>query len=170
VVRAGEYATTADHEGRYGFHNLPPGQYEITLDADGLSADHAWDGRGTRVDTRRQHDETVVLHVAPLATLTGRVFVDRNGDGSYSAGEEVSGASLFLDDGRGTTTDRFGTYGFYNLRPGDYRIRLEPRSLTATARPSAWSIYANLVSDRPVTGLDFVLHPVERPVLWSERR
>ncbi len=82
--------------------------------------------------------ETRLPLAAPtdLAAISGRVFVDINGDG-FTAGEEVAGATvnLFRDNGDGifdpatdtplpnTTSGPDGRYRFNNVTAGNYFVR-----------------------------------------------
>ena len=81
-------------------------------------------------------DSLVILNTPQDATLIGRVYLDRNADGSYTAGQDdpVSGARLLVS-GIGTVlTDSEGRYGITHLRQGTYAVSLDRQSLTGFAQ------------------------------------
>ena len=60
--------------------------------------------------------------------IVGRVYFDRNNDNNYTAGIDVplSGARVYLSDGRFAVTDANGNYSIPEIAPGVYAIRLDP--------------------------------------------
>ncbi len=167
LVRLGPYAMSTGADGRYVFRNVPPGIVDLFVDETGLPADYASDGAHVRVNPSARDDRDIVLHVAPLATITGRVFVDRNGNGRCDADEEIAGAVVTLDDDRATVTDREGHYGFYNLRPGSYVVRVSLASIDLHAETAAVERRVSLAADHPITGLDFPVIVRTKPIVWS---
>jgi hypothetical protein len=167
LVRLGSYEVTTGRDGRYRFDNVPAGQFDVSLDETGLSADHVWDGRKIRIDTTRAVEEDLVLRVAPLSTITGRVFVDRNRNGTFDEGESLQGAVVVLNDERATTSDRNGNYGFYNLVPGAYVIRLDRSSLGRDLQVGTASQRVTLIDGRPAAGIDLAVLAAARPVIWT---
>jgi hypothetical protein len=170
LVRLGPYATSTGADGRYVFRNVPPGAVDLFIDEAGLPATYAADGRHVRVDPAAGDHRDIVLRVAPLATITGRVFVDRNRNGRYDASEENAGAVVTLDDDRATVTDRDGLYGFYNLKPADYVVRVNLASIDPRAAAAVAERRVSLAADRPVAGLDFAVTIPPKPIAWSDGR
>jgi hypothetical protein len=167
LVRLGPYAMSTGADGRFAFRNVPPGSVDLFVDERGLPAEYASDGERVRVNPVARSDRDVVLRVAPLATITGRVFVDRNRNGQYDDGEAIAGAVLTLDDERSTMTDRDGLYGFYNLRPGRYVVRVDLASIDPNAVMADVERHVSLVVDRPIAGLDFPVTIRPKPIVWS---
>jgi subtilisin family serine protease len=110
-----------------------------------------------------------------LASVSGKVFDDVNGDGTQGAGEApVAGRLMFLDaDGNGlpgasesaTATDGAGSYRFDGLLPGTYSVRLlVPPGHEQTA-PAPGTGHAAVVSSsgQALTGLDFGERKQNRP-------
>lgn len=81
-------------------------------------------------------DSLVVLNTPQDATLIGRVYLDRNGDGLYTASQDDPVASArLLVSGIGTVlTDSEGRYGITHLRQGTYAVSLDRQSLTGFAQ------------------------------------
>src|SRR5215470_10888839 len=92
-------------------------------------------GRGPQDSERcRPRLEALEDRTAPasLGTLTGTVWVDRNGDGVRQKGEPgQAGVRVYLDANangrldfgeRFTTTGKGGTYVFRGLPPGTYQV------------------------------------------------
>lgn len=167
VVRLGEYAAATGPDGRYQFHNLPPGSYDLFVDDVRLSADYAWDGRRQRVDTARPDRREIVMRVAPLGTITGRVFVDRNRNERFDDGEELAGVVVSLNGARATASDARGVYGFYNLQPGSYVIEVEAAAIGPELRAIHPVHDVTLDAERPIAGLDFIVAEVDRPIIWN---
>jgi hypothetical protein len=164
-VKLGPYATQTDASGTYVFRHVPRGQYELTLDQDLLPADFAWDGRGEAVATRPGARIGADLRVTPLNALHGRVYVDRDGNGRYDAGEGVPGAVLQLG-GRLTAADQQGAYSFFNVWPGTYTIQLHALPPDYTGGPMNERT-VTLLDGRPVTGADFTVRARIKSIIWE---
>ena len=65
-----------------------------------------------------------------------------------------------------TATDSNGTYGFYNLQPGPYAVRLETERPGETYQPvSDREIGVELRPGAPLLGVDFRVVPRDKPVI-----
>ena len=73
----------------------------------------------------------------PNAVLVGRVYFDTNDNNSFEDGidQPLSGARVYLSDGRYAVTDNKGRYSIPDVMPGWCAIRLDP--LTAPFTPKA---------------------------------
>ena len=164
-VRLGPYTVDTDGTGAYRFRHVPRGGYELSLEPHLLPADFTWDGRGEHVTLTSSTTVTRNLRVTPLNAVHGRVYVDRNRNERYDAGEGVAGLVVRLEE-RLTATDADGAYSFYNVWPSTYVVRLG--SVPADMEtPSAER--AVILADRaPVTGADFRLLPKVKPVVWEK--
>jgi hypothetical protein len=163
-VKLGPYSADTDTAGRYLFKHVPRGEYELSLESHLLPADFAWDGRLMRVtvgSTRRMYAD---LRVTPLNAIHGRVYIDRNANARFDAGEAVAGAVVTVGH-RLTATDHEGAYSLYNLWPDTYVIRLEglPPGFEAGAAEQT----VTLLDGAPVTGADFRVVSKVRPILWG---
>jgi len=70
-----------------------------------------------------------------LATLVGRVFYDRNGDGEQDEGEEgLPGAIVATSSGMWATSDATGSYHMARLAPGHVVVKVDLASLPAGAQ------------------------------------
>ena len=169
-VKLGRYTVESDATGAYAFRHVPAGEYELSIDRQMLPADVAWDGRIERLSLTHKSRVVTDLRLAPLNAIHGRVYVDRNGNGRFDPGEAVAGAVLHLAD-RVTATDQNGAYTFFNLWPGTYVVSLNnqklPNYLTAA---STRELQVTLGDDGPVTGAEFQVVPVVKPVIWAETR
>lgn len=166
-VRLGPYSADADADGAYSFRHVPRGEYELSLDPAFLPADFAWDGRGNRLVIGSERAVRADLRVTPLNAVHGRLYVDLDADGRFDASEAVAGAVIRVGD-RLTMTDAAGAYSVYNLWPGAYRVRIERLPPAFEAAVAERSI--TLRDDAPSTGIDFVVRPRVKPVLWDGGR
>jgi protocatechuate 3,4-dioxygenase beta subunit len=165
-VTLGDWAVKSDASGAYRFDHLPRGEYSLRIDDAFLPADYAWDGRETWLAVTNSTHTTRDLRVAPLNTIHGRVYCDRNGNGRYDEGEGVLAAVVRLGD-RATATDADGAYTFYNVWPGAYTIRLDASKL-ADYSASIVDRDVELQDGRPVTGADFLVVSKTKPIVWKQ--
>lgn len=142
--------TKTDAAGYYHFDGLVPGeQYVITETQPSAYNDGKEDETTRRTEhtgtyTNDQYTVTVVkpgahgqnwnfgervIPPAPIfASVSGKVYHDRNDNGLPESGEEgISGVTITLWDNAGnkvatTTTDAEGRYSFTDLVPGTYRV------------------------------------------------
>ena len=133
-----------DGAGLYGFGALAPGDYRVQfvapadkafskqdLGPDGLDsdADRTTGITGIITLSSGENDSTVDAGLVELGDLTGRVWVDRDGDGLEELGE-ASRAGILVRllnvdgslTGRTETTGPDGTYLFEEVIAGDYRV------------------------------------------------
>jgi uncharacterized repeat protein (TIGR01451 family) len=69
-----------------------------------------------------------------LGTIIGKVFFDRNGNGSQDSDEPgMAAAMVALDDGTYSLTDEFGRYHFPAVEPGQRLVKLNLASVAGNA-------------------------------------
>jgi CshA-type fibril repeat protein len=128
ITLSNGFTTTTDVDGGYSFTNLAPGVYTIiesnpsgyssTGDAEGANDDTIGAITVTSGSSSTGND----FFDAQPGTITGTVYNDLNGNGSYDAGEPgLSGVRLELSNGMTTTTAANGIYTFTVL-PRVYTI------------------------------------------------
>ncbi|MBN1284920.1 MAG: sortase [Anaerolineae bacterium] len=133
---------TTTAEGVYTISSLASGTYRLQVN------DAAITGAGYVLDTGTSTNPTadIVLTTGGTQTtdfryvtagLTGRVYRDLNGSGSYDAGEEAVGIQVSYCSGAGcmafgspVTTSSNGTYTIPNLAPGTYRLQVADGTIT----------------------------------------
>jgi uncharacterized protein (DUF2141 family) len=121
--------TTTNASGFYSFANLPAGTYSVT--------ESDLNGYVSTGDTQGANDNVVGnITVAAGATssgnnffdwqrgtITGYVYNDLNGNGSFDTGEPgINGVTVTLSNGATTTTNASGFYSFTNLAAGTYSV------------------------------------------------
>ncbi|MBA2306399.1 MAG: hypothetical protein H0W08_27745 [Acidobacteria bacterium] len=165
-VKLGPYSVDSDRQGGYVFKHVPRGQFDLSLDQTLLPADFAWDGKGQRVTVTGARALWADLRVTPLNAIHGRVYVDRNQNSHFDAGEAVGGVVIRIGD-HFTATDGGGSYSFYNLWPASYVIRLH--SAPAEFQIASEERTVTLLDGAPVTGADFRLRETVKPIVWESR-
>ncbi len=142
----GKYVAEAqtDASGHYEFSAVPVGNYLLRFDTrtnfrftipdaapDGIDSDAAPTGISTSVIsvTASQTAYRDAGYVAEYGSVSGRVWSDANGNGTFDAGEAgapgvlvevLSGSSVIVAD---TITDEAGDYSFDGLMPGSYTLQ-----------------------------------------------
>ncbi|MEO8259274.1 MAG: carboxypeptidase-like regulatory domain-containing protein [Acidobacteriota bacterium] len=168
LVRLGPYSAITDAAGGYGFSRVPAGDFALTLDKDRLPVSYAWDEPARLVTVIGSSREDVQLQVIPLNTMSGRVYIDANGNGRFDDNEGVKGAVLSVN-GSVTATTAAGTYAFYNQPPGRYTIRLDvPRLAKGLAPESPPARDVELTDQQPLAGVDFIVAMHDMPILMRE--
>lgn len=167
-VRLGPYLAFTDQNGRYNFPRVPHGDFQLGVANDFLPAHYASDGSVHHLKMNGTERRIVNLVAIPLNSITGHVYQDINGNGRFDSGEGRPKVVLQLD-AQVTATDAEGAYGFYNLAPGDYTIRLDLERLDkAYAASSETQRAAELVPGRPSIGIDFRLVYRQKPVILRQ--
>ncbi|MEI6158382.1 MAG: SdrD B-like domain-containing protein, partial [Roseococcus sp.] len=148
--------TTTNASGIYSFTNLAPGDYRVEFVAPANRAfgkqDLGLDASDSDVNSAGrtgiisldsgETDNTVDAALVELGNLTGRVWVDRDGDGLEESGEaSQAGITVRLLNadgsftGRTATTGADGTYLFTEVVAGSYRVEFViPSGLKLTLR------------------------------------
>ncbi|WP_305799134.1 SdrD B-like domain-containing protein [Roseococcus sp. SDR] len=178
--------TTTDAAGAYSFTNLAPGDYRVEFVAplnraigkQDLGGNDARDSDANPTTGRTgiislesgENDDSVDAAIVELGALTGRVWVDRDGDGLEESGE-ASRAGITVNllsadgtpTGRTTTTNASGEYLFDEVVAGNYRVQfVMPSGLKLTLQdqggndtidsdPNATSGITGLVAVVPAT-------------------
>jgi len=103
--------------------------------------------------------------LSPPNSLLGRVFLDTDRDGRYTAGLDVPlpGARILLSNGLQTLTDAEGRYGFGKLSGGVWEVMLEPASAPFKPLPHPEALDDGYRHRVWVTGLTHSDFPLERP-------
>lgn len=96
--------------------------------------------------------------------LLGRVFLDTDKDGRYTAGVDIPlpGARILLSNGGQVLTDSEGRYSFRNIASGVWEVMLEPTSAPFRPLPhpeAGWDGYLHRVRVEGLTISDFPLEP-----------
>ena len=129
-VRLGGYQMLTDMQGRYRFRHVPAGAYELGLMEENLPTDYKADSAPIKLTLDGRARRMVDLHALPLRMIGGRVWWDKNGNGSFEPGEGMKNIVLHLDDAVTMTGDD-GSFAFYNIAPGRYTLRVDLERLPA---------------------------------------
>lgn len=141
-VRAGPATAVTGADGYYVFNGLAPGVYEAYLEPNSIPAQYSLPQGKPGVQVRRGSKVRVDFTLARLASISGVVFMDLDGNGSYDEGEGLKGIPVALDSFV-VNTDEHGRFAFFDVNPGKHEVRLVaeclPRNLEPVS-PSRWEI------------------------------
>jgi hypothetical protein len=164
-VELGRYRTSTDADGGFLFHNVPPGSYSVGVPAPSVPAAFAGAPPAQKVAVTSREKNQVELPLVPLGTVSGRVFVDRRGDGTEDPAAVAIGIVVRLDD-EVTATGRDGSFAFHAVQPGTHQLSVDasrlPHGLLVTI-PS--QIAVGLPAGASLDGIKFRLVPRPRPVI-----
>lgn len=111
-------------DGSFEFGALSPGKYTLQIDPATLPANYRLpESLESTIEVEEYKDSRFQLAIAPHRSITGIVFIDRDGDGRYrkEKDEAVAGATIAVD-GHILETDAEGSYSFRDLPPGRVAI------------------------------------------------
>ncbi|MGI9645267.1 MAG: SdrD B-like domain-containing protein, partial [Ilumatobacteraceae bacterium] len=170
-------STTTTVDGAYRFDDLPPGDYEVTVDPatlpDGLVDPTIDPDAAVDLTTDVTLGGTPVADVdfgtTGTASLGDHVFLDEDEDGELDPGEVGVGgvtvtATVTTSSGVltfTTVTDENGYDQFTDLPAGDYVVTLDPTTIPVGLIPSVMTRSATLVINGADDSLDLAL--VARP-------
>jgi hypothetical protein len=168
LVRLGPYSAVTDAAGGFEFSRVPTGEFELALDQNRLPVSYASNESPRPLTVNGRSRANVDLHVIPLNTISGRVYIDRDGNGRYDDTEGVAGAVIAVN-GSVTATGVTGAYAFYNQPPGHYTLRLDvPRLAKGLAPASPASLVVELTDRQPLAGADFIVAMHDMPIIMRE--
>jgi len=167
-IKAKNYQVITNEEGEYEIKGIPPGDYEVTIARETVPARYQAETVSQSISLKSGGKKEINFQLIPLSSFIGQIYEDRNKNGQYDPGEGIPGVVLGVD-GRITASDSKGSYGFYNLPPGNYRIYLDLERL-----PDAYEVegetekYVDMVSYKPVTGIDFTLKTKKKEIIFQK--
>jgi hypothetical protein len=163
-VQLGRYLTFTDDTGAYAFLRVPQGEYLLSVAAHYLPARYASSGISQKVVIRGATRHTIDITVVPLDSIGGRVYRDRNTNGRFDTGEGQPGVVVRMGE-LVTATSVDGGYGFYNLAPGRYTVRIDRERLADALAIIEAEHVVSLEPGQPVTTANFALSDKQKPVM-----
>ncbi len=165
----GKERTITDEEGKYSFYGVKEGTHILTIEATSLSARYG-PVNGWKQEVKVVGEEAILLDipVVELASINGRIFIDKNNNFSWDPGEEVSyPITITLEpDGLPCVLRDNGVYSFSGLLPGVYRVKLDKESLgEGYIVRSTPELGVTLSPGEDVHGIDFIIEKVRKPIL-----
>jgi hypothetical protein len=168
MVRLGPWHTVSDDAGRYAFRNLPAGSYELRVEEADLPASYNTAEARRSLAVGGLTSESVNLRLLELGSVRGRVCIDRDRNGRCAADEAAEGIVLLLGE-HATASGAGGSFAFFNLAPGVYRLRIASDRLPKELTPAAPSeMMVGLPPGGSLSGLELRLVPASRPTVFQE--
>jgi hypothetical protein len=167
TVRMGAYSAASDKQGRYAFRCVPTGSYKIAIADESVPADYKIETSAQQIKVDRSTEETVDFRLIPFGCILGRVFNDANGNRRYDPGEGAADVTVFAND-RVTATDRDGRFGFYNLDPGKYTVKIGTELLDKRYMVSGPTDFElDLRPMESITNLEFRVEFRKKPIIFA---
>lgn len=166
TIQLGQYSTVSDKDGHYSFEGVPSGAYKISISDKSIPADYKVENSGSEIKVVRDKKQSVDFTLVPLGCITGRVYLDKNGNNKFDPGEEVPDVAMYANDNV-TSTGRDGRFGFYNLDPGQHTVRVAAELLDkkyTVQGPAA--IEVKLEPRESITNLEFRLKEQKKPIIF----
>lgn len=148
AVNSPMQAVSLDPDGTYIFRNLPPGTYQLEIDATTLPADFKPPERASwtvKVDPLQGFYLDIPL--AAQRAVSGTVFIDHDGDGRFDPQKDAAVVGARVTCGKSEAlTASGGSYLLRNLPAGRIEVRAR----------APWGV------DSPVIAIDFGAEPTTR--------
>ena len=167
-IKAKNYQVITNEEGEYEFKGITLGDYEVTIVRKTVPARYQAEIVSQSVSLKSGRKNEINFQLIPLSSLIGQIYEDRNNNGKYDSEEGIPGVVLGVD-GKITASDSKGSYGFYNLPPGNYRVYLDLERL-----PNGYEVegetekYVEIVYNKTVTGIDFSLKINKKKTIFQQ--
>lgn len=167
TVQLGPYTAMTDKDGKYSFDYVPTGTYSIRIPDESIPADYKVGSAMHEAKVRRGSRQTFNFSLTPLGSITGHVYLDRDGDGKYDRGEGIADVAVCAND-FATATNKDGIFTFYNLEPGSYVIMVATEVLDRryTLRRDG-QIKVELQPQGSVAGIEFQLEERKKPIIFT---
>lgn len=128
VVDVGPYSVETDENGEYRLKRLPRGEYSVRLRQETIPAQvYSQADEPVTFESYRRGAESFDFVLLNFQSVGGRVCMD-DGNGRPDHSKGIPSVTLMLGE-QATSTQPDGTFGFYNLKAGTYKVRLDPLTL-----------------------------------------
>jgi hypothetical protein len=166
IAVAGYGTVTSGTDGRFSFPNVPVGENVVAVNVATLPAEYDPPAERERaLDIARNRASDIPIGLLPLASMSGVVYQDADGDGQLSpADTPISGAVVVLDDGARTEVARAGRFRFDAIRMGTHAVSVLTGSLPDGAQLSGpATVTAELARNQEASEIVFLVKLEKRP-------
>ncbi|NLM37268.1 MAG: hypothetical protein GX202_03985, partial [Firmicutes bacterium] len=164
-IRLDGTATTSNEKGEYFFVNLAPGIYRVEFHLPSLPANYTPVTGPQLIRLREQENFFIDFAVTANGSVSGRVFIDGNGNGIQDEEEKhVSWVGVVLDDGaQKVFTDENGRFYFEGVPLGTHTLALDPESLPSGLRPAGPALRTFTLTEEAleISGITIPLGPAD---------
>ena len=143
----GNRYVVSDANGMYQFDSVTAGDHKVYLDLLSVRADLTLlDGDARAAALRVGRNSTVDFRLVRTGRLTGRVWLDLNGNGKFDEGEKpLADVRVVTGSGRDTLTDADGNFVIGDLAPGEHIVLIDEKTLPEKTmsgfKPLAMQVY-----------------------------
>jgi len=161
-VDGNRYVVTDDN-GAFTFDALTAGEHRVYLDLASVRADLTLlDGGSRDLELLSGGRASTDFRLVQTGRITGRVFLDANGNGKMDDDEEpLADVRIVTASGRDTLTDEKGIFTITDLAPGDHVLMIDEKTLPEKTVAAARSVSARVLAGRETR--DMVLPAIPRP-------
>jgi hypothetical protein len=160
--------TATSRAGEFAFVNVPIGFQQVGIDLSSLPVDFDVPlVPQLQLQLGRGETKHVSFGLVPLVTVSGRVVLDANGNGSADPPEPpMDGAVVVLDGGSRSERTRQGRFRFEAVRSGEHTLRLLSDSLPdGTVVSGSADVSLSLTREKPIADVLFLVTRQDRPEL-----
>lgn len=140
---------TSDQNGEYLFQSVEPGIYEVNFELRSLDADYTPVTGPKLVKIKENENMFFDFGLTLNGTISGKVFIDLNGNGIYDSGDKyLDWVGIALDGGkRKVYTGGDGTFYFENVPLGSHTIEILEESLPKDIRVSGPKLHSFVLKE-----------------------
>jgi hypothetical protein len=148
-------------DGHYFFDNVPEGAHEVGLALAELPADFdPGNVQKSSIVVQPRHTARADFDVLPLAVITGKVTGPEKADLDNIV-------IRLLPGNRYTSTNKDGSFTFYNVHEGDFQVALDPTTLTEGGEvqgPGKVDVKIRIGTTAPVVQFAFIVKTTQKPI------
>ena len=143
----GNRYVVSDVNGMFRFDSITAGEHKVFLDLLSVRADLTLLDKAAKESTLQAgRDSTIDFRLVRTGRITGRVWLDLNGNGKLDGGETpLADVRVVTSSGRDTLTDADGYYVIGDLAPGEHVILIDEKTIPEKTKsgfsPMSMQIY-----------------------------
>lgn len=125
----------SDQSGNYYFDNVEPGEHRLAVNVEDVRANLVpATGLDQQIVVMPRSVVSTAFRMVKSGIVSGQVWLDKNDNGQFDAGEGLTDLRVVSSSGRDTYTDLDGAFIISDLPPGEQTVFLDERYKPVDAR------------------------------------